>query len=76
MQQCDSNSTSSSREEVDAVCRSIRGVLERVLQSSSANPGKSGGDLVRGASLHAAILLKQALEKFAGCTARSKEGTG
>lgn len=76
MQQFNSNSMSASREEVRAICQGIREILERVLKTAYTAPGKSGGDLVRGTCLYAAILLKQALERFAKCTVEIKGGGG
>lgn len=76
MQQVNSKSTGSSREELREICQSIRNVLERVLENTRTNSGKAGGDLVRGTCLYAAILLKQALEKFAGCAVDIKGGDG
>lgn len=70
------SSIASSRVLIEEICRTIRSILEQILEADASKAGKAGGALVRGACLHACILLKPALEKFAGSTVEIRGGDG
>jgi len=54
----------------------MRAIFERVIETSDAKAGKTGGELVRGTCLYACVLLQSSLERFAGCKTQVRGGDG